>query len=85
MALFSRTVHEVGKEGSNLYFLINAFIGAYNRRTDAISSGLRAIALALSTPQENSEAVQKQIDQFTAQLKTGTDELNAAVKANQPK
>lgn len=46
---------------------------------------LAAIALAASTQEDNSEEVQKQIDKFTSQLKTGTDELDTAVKANQPK
>jgi hypothetical protein len=50
-----------------------------------LKAGLAAVALAASTPNDNSAEVQKQIDQFTQQLKTGTDELEAAVKANQPK
>lgn len=49
-----------------------------------VGKWLSAVALAASTPNDNSAEVQKQIDQFTSQLKTGTDELDAAVKANQP-
>lgn len=50
-----------------------------------IGKWLAAIALATSTPDDNSAQVQKQIDSFTQQLKSSTDELDAAVKANQPK
>ncbi len=53
--------------------------------SENIGKWLAAVALAASTPDDNSAEVQKQIDQFTSQLKTGTDELDAAVKANQPK
>jgi stress-induced morphogen len=73
-----KTFHEVEKAG-NLYYLINAFIGAYNRRTDALSSGLHAIALALSTPQDNSAEVQKQIDSLVAQLNASTAEVKDAI------
>ena len=78
-----RVVHEVEK-GSNLDLLIRGFHGIGNRLVDAVGTGLQAIALALSTPQDNSAEVQKQIDKFTTQLKSSTDELDAAVKANQP-
>lgn len=56
----------------------------FERFTDA-AKWLAAIALAASTPDDNSAEVQKQIDAFTQQLKSSTDELDAAVKANQPK
>jgi hypothetical protein len=79
MALFRRTVHEVSKEGGNLYFLINAFIGAYNRRTDAISGGLKAIALALSTPQDNSAEVQRLINESTKQVHAQVEALKSAL------
>lgn len=77
-------VHDVAR-GSNLDLLIRGLLGVGNRFVDALSNGLQAVALALSTPDDNSAEVQKQIDSFTQQLKTGTDELDAAVKANQPK
>lgn len=67
--------HEV--ERGNLYFLVNSLIGAYNRRTDVIGKGLSAIALALSTPQDNSEEVKA----LTAKLKASTDELESAIKS----
>lgn len=35
MGIFRETVHEVAKQG-NFYYLFNAFIGAYNRRTDVL-------------------------------------------------
>ena len=79
-----KTVHEVDSRGT-LYYLINAFIGAYNRRTDALSGGLHAIALALSTPQDNSGDVQAHINQATAKLKQQTDALATAVEAQKGK
>ena len=72
-------IHEVRKQG-NLYFLINAVIGAYNRRTDALSGGMQAIALALSTPQDNSTAVQAEIDRLTAELKASRLNVEEAIK-----
>lgn len=33
-----RVIHDI-EETSKLYFLLNAFIGAYNRRTDALAKG----------------------------------------------
>lgn len=50
-----------------------------------LAKWLAAIALAASTPDDNSDAVQKQLDEFTQQLKSSTDALDATVKANQPK
>ena len=75
-----RVVHDVEK-GSNLDLLIRGFHGIGNRLVDA----LNAIALAISTPQDNSTEVQAQIDKATEQLKSSTSALDAAVKANQPK
>lgn len=50
-----------------------------------LAKWLAAIALAASTPEDNSAEVQKQIDAATAQLKSSTDALDSVVKANQPK
>lgn len=73
-----KTYHEIDARGS-LYFLFNALIGAYNRRTDVVGAGLQAIALALSTPQDNSSQVQAHIDAVTRQLKQQADAVQAAV------
>jgi uncharacterized coiled-coil protein SlyX len=73
-----KTEHEIDSRGS-LYYLINAAIGAYNRRTDAQAKGMAAIALALATPQDNSSQVQAHIDQLAKQLKQQTDALAAEV------
>lgn len=62
---------------SGLNYFINALIGAYNRRTDVMGRGFTAIALALSTPNDNSE----EIKALTAKLKASTDELESAVKS----
>ena len=79
-----KTYHEVDPKGS-LYYLINVFIGAYNRRTDVLGAGLQAIALALSTPQDNSAEVQAHINQAAAKLKQQTDALATAVEAQKGK
>ena len=63
-----RTIHEVEKTG-NLYFLLNALIGAYNRRTDVME---RAVKL-----DERVQAVIHKLD-------TAGDKLKDAVDKNQP-
>lgn len=35
-----RTTHEVSKNGS-LYFILSAFLGAYNRRTDVMERAMK--------------------------------------------
>lgn len=74
-----RTYHEV-ERGSNLDFLLRASIGAFNRFTDTVGKGMTAIALALSTPNDNSAEVQKQIDEFVKQLKSSSDNVEDAIK-----
>ena len=66
--IWRRTIHEVEKTG-NLYFLLNAFIGAYNRRTDVME---RAVKL--------DERVQAVIHRLDA----AGDKLKDAVDKNQP-
>jgi hypothetical protein len=44
-----------------------------------LKAGLAAIALAASTPNDNSAEVQKQIDQITSQLNTSTAELKGEI------
>lgn len=73
-------VHEVSK-GSNLDLVLRGFIGAVNRFSDAIENGLVAIAVALSTPQDNSEEVLEQVEKLRAAKKS----LKSSVDANQPK
>lgn len=72
-------IHEVEK-GSNLYFLLNGFNGALNRLASEVGGGLRAIALALSTPQDNSTQVQAEIDKLTARLHASTTTVDESVK-----
>lgn len=74
--------HEISKSG-NLFFLLNGLNGGLNRLASAIGGGLQAVALALSTPQDNSGAVQAQIDKSTKEMKSSTDALDSAVKAQQ--
>lgn len=66
----NRTVHEVDKHG-HLAFLISAFLGAYNRRTDAM------LRIAQADPAKIAAMIEK--------LDTAGAQLDAAVKANQPK
>jgi hypothetical protein len=69
-----RTYHEVA-HGSNLDLILRGFNGAINRFADALGAGLQAIALALSTPQDNSA----EIKELAAKLKQSTDELQSAI------
>lgn len=75
----SKVIHEVEK-GGNLYFLLNGFNGALNRLASEMGGGLRAIALALSTPQDNSAQVQGEIDKYVAQLNASTDNVEDAIE-----
>lgn len=63
------SIHEIRKSG-NLYFLINAFIGAYNRRTDVME---RAVIL------------DERIKAATHKLDIAGESLKQTVKDNQPK
>jgi hypothetical protein len=60
-----RTVHDV-ERGSNLDLLIRGFHGIGNRFVDAVGGGLQAIALALSTPNDNSAEVREQVKRLQA-------------------
>lgn len=63
--------HEVDQRGS-LYYLINAFIGAYNRRTDVM--------------ERNSEsAFQSRIDALTEDLKTSTTKVQQSIEDDKEK
>ena len=50
-----------------------------------LAKWLAAIALAASTPDDNSIEVQRKIDEATASMKSSTDALDAAVRNNQSK
>ena len=72
-----KTVYEIEK-GGNLYFLLNAFIGAVNRFADQVGGGLQAVALALSTSEDNSAEIKSLTERLAAQREA----LDAAVKGN---
>lgn len=59
-----KVVHEIARNG-NIFFLINAFIGAYNRRTDVIA---------------REAETQEKVRQLTQRLKVQNDALDAATK-----
>lgn len=63
-----RYVHEISKEGS-IYFLLSAFLGAYNRRTDVME---RAVKL------------DERVKAVTHKLDVAGDSLREAVNKNQP-
>lgn len=52
-------------------------------QTSAIQAGLAGLIAAVTGADVNE--IQQRIDAATGQLKTSTDDLDAAVKANQPK
>ena len=77
-----RVIHDVEK-GSNLDLILRAANGVGNRLVDAlngIGAGLQAIALALSTPQDNSQQVQQQIDEFTRDMRESRKVVETAIK-----
>lgn len=63
-----RYIHEVSKDGA-LYLLLNAFLGAYNRRTDVME---RAVKL------------DERVKALTHKLNTAGESLRKAVDNNQP-
>jgi hypothetical protein len=65
--LFSgdRVIHDIAKAG-NLYFLLNAFLGAYNRRTEIME---RAVKL-----DERIKAATHKLDEAGENLKTSVEE-----------
>jgi len=62
--------------------LNNMLFAAIAELSSNTGKWLAAIALAASTPDDNSTEVQQQIDAATASLKSSTDALDSAVKAN---
>lgn len=62
---------------------LNGIRLAIKEHSENTGKWLAAVALAASTPNDNSAEVQEQINKLTTQLKSSTDELDAAVKANQ--
>jgi len=77
-----RTVHDV-ERNSNLDLILRGTNGAVNKLADAIGRGLTAVALALSTPQDNPAQVQAEIDKLVAQLNAGTAEVKDAINQQQ--
>jgi len=75
--LARKTIHEV-ERGSNLDLLLRGTNGAINRFADILGAGLQAIALALSTPRDNSAEVQKQIDKLEASRQRLQQALDAS-------
>lgn len=71
-------VHEVAKD-SNLDLILRGTNGAVNKLADAILNGAKVLALALSTPTDNSAAVQAEIDKLVAQLDVGTADIKNAI------
>lgn len=69
-----KTVHDV-ERGGNLDLILRGFNGAINRFADVLGTGLQAIALALSTPKDNSA----EIKALTEKLKQSSDALKEAV------
>jgi len=77
-----RVVHEVEK-GSNLDLILRGTNSAINKLASAIFNGLDLVALALSTPQDNSAQVQAELDKQVALLNAGTANLGDAINEQQ--
>jgi hypothetical protein len=58
--------------GSNLDKVVKLFI-------TTLGDGLQAIALALSTPQDNSRQVQRKIDQYSERISEQKQDLQDAI------
>lgn len=56
----------------------------FERSVD-LAKWLAAIALAASTPDDNSAAVQAQIDKHAAEIRTEREKLQSSINRNQPK
>ena len=69
-----RVAHEVEK-GSNLDLLLRGFHGIGNRLVDAIDDGLHAVALALSTREDNSA----QILELASEVKAAREKLKQSI------
>lgn len=61
-------IHEVEERG-NLFFLLNAFLGAYNRRTDVMERAVR---------------LDERVKAATHKLDVAGDSLRNTVNNNQP-
>lgn len=68
MVAIRKRYHEIDKSGT-LYFLLNAFIGAYNRRTDVMERAVR---------------LDERIREATHKLDAAGESLKETVKNNQP-
>ena len=66
--------------GSNLDLILRGTNGAVNKLADAIGGGLRAIALALSTPQDNSAQVQEEINKIVQQMNSSSKDVEDAIQ-----
>lgn len=71
-----RVFHDI-KQGSNLDLILRGTNGAVNKLADAIGKGLAAVALALSTPEDNSAEVKA----LTDSLRVEADAFDAVNKS----
>lgn len=69
--------HDVVR-GSNLDLILRGANGVGNKFADAVGKGLMAIALALSTTDDNSAAIAK----LTDELKASNNALDEAIRRN---
>ncbi len=66
-----RLIIELPRNG-NLDVVLRMFIST-------LGAGLQAIALALSTPHDNSAQVQAEIDKYVNQLRASTNNVQSAI------
>lgn len=82
----TRTITLVVPFKSNLDLLARGSIGALNKLADAIGGGLRAVALALSTKEDNSAAVQVELDKQAEKMNASAAAIEEALaNFNKPK
>lgn len=84
-------IHEIRKNG-NVYFLLNAFIGAYNRRTDVMAQGggdnsqvleaINTLTRKVETMSSNIDRIEKEAADLTedvGMVRTAVDGLSTTI------
>ena len=76
--LVRKIVYDV-ERGSNLDLILRGTNGAINKFAQEIGNGLKAIAVALSTPGDNSTMVQAVIDRLAAEINASSNTVEDAL------
>lgn len=75
---------EVSLLRNELGMRLTALNESINNASENLGKWLSAIALATSTPDDNSAEVQKQIDKHAAEIRIQREKLQSSIDRNQP-